>query len=149
MGGRGNATCYSGIISGRNGPIPRIILFAEKSSIFREKVVNLRKNPDFLHLCFTQSAMPHRPWEEEPLDPAPEHPVMPTKPTCNDGASHASLNDKVPETESEREEEIGAKKIMHPRHVLKYVVVKRWVTGEWAEMEKIKFEKNLKLKCCI
>ncbi len=35
--------------------------------------------------------MPCRPWDEEQLDPAPEHPVTPTKPTLNDGASHAVI----------------------------------------------------------
>ena len=69
--------------------------------------------------------MPCRPWEEEQLDPAPEHPVTPTEPTRNVGASHAGPNAKVTETESEREEEIGAKKFRQPRHILKYVVVKR------------------------
>ncbi len=82
-----------------------------------------------------------RPREEEQLDPEPEHPNTPTKPTSKDGASHASPNAEVLETESERElrrreEEIGAKKIRPPRHVLKYVVVKRWVTGERAKINK-------------
>ncbi len=69
--------------------------------------------------------MPCLPWEEEELDPTPEHPVTPTKASRNDRASHADLDAEVLETGSEREEELGAKKIMLPRHVLKYEVVKR------------------------
>ncbi len=77
----------------------------------------------------TQSAMPCRPWEEEQHGSAPERPVTPTKSTHNDGASHASPDAEDLETGSKGEEELGAKKIRPPRHVLKYVVVKRWVTG--------------------
>ncbi len=54
--------------------------------------------------------MPYRPWEEEQLDPAPEHPVTPTKPFRNAGASHADPNAEVLETESEREKDLGVKK---------------------------------------
>ncbi len=66
-----------------------------------------------------------------------------TKPTGNDGASHAGPNAEVPETESEREEELGAKKIRQPRHFLKYVVVKRWITGERAEMDEDRIRSEL------
>ncbi len=50
--------------------------------------------------------MPCRPWEEEQLYSAPEHPVMPSKASYNDGASHANPFDEVltTELESEREE---------------------------------------------
>ncbi len=48
--------------------------------------------------------MPCLPWEEEQLDPVPEHPVTPTKASRNDGASNADPVDEVLETESEREE---------------------------------------------
>ncbi len=34
MGGPGHAACYSGIVSGRNGPIPHLKMFAEKCGIF-------------------------------------------------------------------------------------------------------------------
>ncbi len=80
--------------------------------------------------------MPCLPEEEWQLVPAPEHPVTPTKPTRNDEASHADPDAEVLETESDREQDLGAKKRRPPRHVLKYVVVKRWVTGERAEMDK-------------
>ncbi len=55
-----------------------------------------------------------QPSEREDQDPAPEHPVTPTKPTRSAGASaasHACPNAEVPETESDREEDLGAKKI--------------------------------------
>jgi hypothetical protein len=87
--------------------------------------------------------MPCRPWEEEQLDPAPEHPVTPTKPTRNDGASHADPDAEGRETESDREEDLGATKIRRPRHVLKYVVVKRWVTGDRAEMDEDQIRSEL------
>jgi hypothetical protein len=80
---------------------------------------------------------------EQQLDPAPEHPVTPTKPTCNDGASQADPDAKVRETDSDREEDLGAKKIRRPRHVLKYVVVKRWVTGDRAEMDEDQIRSEL------
>jgi hypothetical protein len=73
--------------------------------------------------------MPCLPEEEFAQGPKPEHPVTPTKPTLNDGASHADPDAKGRKTESDREEDLGAKKRKPPRHVLKYVVVKRWVTG--------------------
>ena len=79
--------------------------------------------------------MPCRPWEEEQQDPAPKHPVTPTKASRNDGASHADSDAEDPATHSEEEEELGAKKIRQPRHVLKYEVVKRWVTGERAVLD--------------
>ncbi len=87
--------------------------------------------------------MPCRPWEEEQLDPAPQHPVTPTKPTRNDGASHADPDAEVREIESDREEDLGAKKIRLPRHVLKYVVVKLSVTGERAEMDEDEIQSEL------
>ncbi len=87
--------------------------------------------------------MPCRPEEEEQLDPAPEPPVTPTKPTCNAGASHAYPDAKVLENESDREEDLGVKKLRPPRHVLKYVVVKRWVTGERAEMDEDQIHSEL------
>jgi hypothetical protein len=87
--------------------------------------------------------MPCRPWEDEQLDPAPEHPVTPTKPTRNDGASHAYPDAEGRKTESDREEDLVVKKIRQPRHVLKYVVVKRWVTGERAKMDEDQIRSEL------
>ena len=46
-------------------------------------------------------------WEEEQLDPAPDHAVTPTKPTRNAGASHADPDVEGRETESDGEEDLG------------------------------------------
>ena len=93
--------------------------------------------------------MPCRPEEESAQAPEPGHPVTPTKTTRNAGASHADPDVEGRETESDGEEDLGATKIRRARHVLQYVVVKRWVTGERAEWMKTLFEVNLKLKCVI
>ena len=74
--------------------------------------------------------MPCRPWEEDQQDPAPEHQVTPTKASRNDGAGHADPDAEDPATQSDKEEELAPKKRRPPRHVLKYEVVKRWVTGD-------------------
>ncbi len=86
--------------------------------------------------------MPYRPCEGGDWESAPEHPVTPTQPNGNDGASHADQDAEVPERESERKEELGAKKIRQPLHVLKYLVVKRaegprWIIQKGTESEKI------------
>ena len=74
--------------------------------------------------------MSSRPWEEPTADSEPPHPVTPTKPSGNHGASHADSDAADPDARSDEEEESGATKIRPPRHVLQYEVVKRWVTGE-------------------
>ena len=69
--------------------------------------------------------------EEEPTpDSELPHPVTPTKPSRNDGASHTDSDAADPDPRSDEEEESGAKLIRPPRHVLVYEVVKRWVTGD-------------------
>ena len=50
--------------------------------------------------------MPCRSREEEQLDPAPEHPVTPTKPNRNTGASHEDPDAESRETESDWEEDL-------------------------------------------
>ena len=75
-----------------------------------------------------------RPWEEPTPVSEPPHPVTPTKPSGNDGASRADPYAADPYRLSDEEEGVGAKKIRPPRHVLQYEVVKRWVTGERAIM---------------
>ncbi len=77
------------------------------------------------------------------LDPALEHPVKRTKPTRNDGASHAYPDDEVLETDSEREEELGVKNIRPPRHISKYVVVNGQVTGERAKLDEDQIRSKL------
>jgi hypothetical protein len=76
--------------------------------------------------------MPYRPWEEATPDSELPPPSTPTKSAGNDGASHADPDAEDPDRGSDEEEELGAKKIRPPRHVLTYEVVKRWVTGEKA-----------------
>ena len=73
--------------------------------------------------------MPCRPEEQFAQGPEPEHPVTPTKPPRNDGASRADPYAEDPYRRSDEEEGLGAKKIRPPRHVLQYEVVPRWVTG--------------------
>ena len=63
--------------------------------------------------------MPCQPEEESAQGPEPEHPVTPTEPTGNDGASHADPNAEGRETESDGEEDLGATKIRRACHVLK------------------------------
>ena len=74
--------------------------------------------------------MPYRPWEE--ATPDFELPPPSTKSAGNDGSGHADPDAEDPDRQSDEEEELGAKKIRPPRHVLQYEVVKRWVTGEKA-----------------
>ncbi len=82
--------------------------------------------------CVTQFAMLCRPWEKPSQVPEPEHPVTQTKPTRNDGASHADSDADNQEDQSEEEEELAPKKKRPPRNVLKYLIGKHWVTGESA-----------------
>ena len=87
--------------------------------------------------------MSYRPWEEPTPDSVPPHPVTPTKQSRNDGASRAHPYPEDPYRLSDEEEGIGAKKIRPPRHVLQYEVVKRWVTGERAELDEDKIDAEL------
>ena len=74
--------------------------------------------------------MPCRPEEQFAQGPETEHPVTPTKESLNHGVSHADPDAADPECRSDAEEELDAKNIRPPRHVLQYEVVKRWVTGD-------------------
>ena len=87
--------------------------------------------------------MPNRPWEEPTPDSELPHPATPTKPSRNDGASHADSDAADPDPRSDEEEESGAKLIRPPRHVLQYEVVKRWVTGEKAVLDQKAIEAEL------
>ena len=89
--------------------------------------------------------MSYRPWEESTLDSQPPHPVTPTKPSRNDGASRAHPYPEDPYRLSDEEEGLGAKKPRPPRHVLKYEVVKRWVAqaGDRAELDDDKINSEL------
>ena len=87
--------------------------------------------------------MPCRPWEESAPVSEPDHPVTPTKPSRNDGASRADPYAKDPYRMSDEVEGLGAKKIRPPRHVLQYEVVKRWVTGDRAVLTEEKIDAEL------
>ena len=87
--------------------------------------------------------MSYRPWEEPTPVSEPENPITPTKPSRNDGASRADSDAEDPAAQSDEDEGIGAKKIRPPRHVLKYEVVKRWVTGDRAELDDDKINSEL------
>ena len=66
--------------------------------------------------------------------PEPEHPVTPTEPTCNDGAGHDDLDAEDPVDQLDDDEDL-APKDKRACHVLKYEVVKRWVTGDRSEKD--------------
>ena len=87
--------------------------------------------------------MPCRPWEESAPVSEPDNPVMPTKPSHNDGASRADPYAEDPYRLSDEDEGLGAKKPRPPRHVLQYEIVKRWVTGERAELDDDKINSEL------
>ena len=87
--------------------------------------------------------MPYRPWEEATPDSELPPPSTPTKSAGNDGASHADPDAETPDQQSDEEEESGAKLIRPPRHVLQYEVVKRWVTGDKAELDNAAIEAEL------
>ena len=84
-----------------------------------------------------------RPWEEPTPVSAPEHPVTPTKPSRNDGASGVDPYAEDSYRLSDEEEGLGATKIRPPRHVLKYEVVKRWVTGKRAVLSEAQIKAEL------
>ena len=92
--------------------------------------------------------MPHRPWKEPTPVSEPENPVTPTKPCRNDGGSRADPYAEDPYRLSEEEEGLSVKKIRPPRHVLKYEVVKRWVTGERAMLSQDKIKAELEDLMC-
>ena len=87
--------------------------------------------------------MSYLPWKEPTPVFEPDHPVTPTKPSRNDGASRADPYAEDPYRLSDEEEGLGATKIRPPRHVLKYEVVKRWVTGERAVLSEEQIEAEL------
>ncbi len=69
--------------------------------------------------------------------------MTPTKPTRNDGVSDADPDAEVQDNESEEEGELASKKKRPLRHVLKYVVVKRWVTGKRSEKDEDRLQHEL------
>ena len=92
--------------------------------------------------------MSHRPWEDSAPDPETPIPVTPTKPLGNAGAGHDSPDAENSELEYDSDEPRRKKRKprtetkKRERHLITYVPIKRWPTGEGADMnlEEILFE---------
>ena len=67
--------------------------------------------------------MSYRLWVESAPVSAPDRPSSPTKPSRNDGGSHAGPDTGDPFRLSDEEEGLGTTKVRPPRHVLKCEVV--------------------------
>ena len=74
--------------------------------------------------------------------PEPPNPVMPTESTGNDGAGHAEPDAENTDDESDLE---APQKQKRPHTVLAYEVVKRWVTGDRAELTDQEIQAQLEL----
>ena len=75
--------------------------------------------------------MPCRPEERSAQSPEPPNPAMPTDSTGDDGAGHAEPDAENAASGSDLE---APQKRKRARTVLAYEVVKRWTTGERAEL---------------
>ena len=89
--------------------------------------------------------MPCRPEEQLAQGPEPPNSVTPTESTGNNGACHADLDAENSDAESDLE---VPQKRKRPRTVLSYVVVKRWVTGERAELDEQVIKAQLHEEAC-
>jgi hypothetical protein len=87
--------------------------------------------------------MPCRPEEEFAQGPEPPNPVMPTESTGHDGAGHAEPDAENAESGSDLE---APQKRKRTRTVLSYEVVKRWVTGDRAELTEDEIKAELALE---
>jgi hypothetical protein len=90
--------------------------------------------------------MPCQPWEEESQIPDAPDPVTPTKSLRNYGARHDNPDAESSSAESnddqgEEEKPVAPKK--RTRALAQYVLVKRWITGERAEMDDEDVENQL------
>jgi hypothetical protein len=82
-----------------------------------------------------------RPWEESAPDPQTPNPVTPSKPPLNAGAGHYNPDaensncqyDSNEPRRKQKKKRVETKK--RERHLIVYVAIKRWQTGERAEME--------------
>ncbi len=77
--------------------------------------------------------MPCRPSENESQRLDAPGPVTPTKSLCNYGAGHDNMDSAESDDDEGEEEESVAPK--GTRVLAQYMLVKRWVTGELAEMD--------------
>ena len=86
------------------------------------------------------------PWEEESQIPDAPDPVTPTKSLRNYGARHDNPDAETSSAESDEdhgeEKELVAPK-KRTRVLAQYMPVKRWITGERAEMDDEDIENQL------
>ena len=87
--------------------------------------------------------MPCRPEEEFAQGPDPPNPAMPTDSTGNAGAGHAEPDAENSDAESDLE---APQKRKRTRTILSYEVVKRWVTGDRAELTEDEIKSELALE---
>ena len=90
--------------------------------------------------------MPCRPEERSAQSPEPPNPVMPTDSTGHDGAGHAEPDPENADAESDLE---APQKKKRTRTVLSYEVVKRWTTGERAELTEDEIKAELVMEATI
>ncbi len=84
--------------------------------------------------------MSHRPWEESAPDPETPNPVRPTKLPRNAGAGQDNPEAEISECQYDFDELVRKKRKSRTetkkreRHLIVYVPIKRWLTGDRAEM---------------
>ena len=89
-----------------------------------------------------------RPLEESAPDPETSNPVTPTKPPRNAGAGQDNSDAEISECQYDSDEPFRKKKKTRvetkkrERHLIVYVPIKRWLTGDRADMgeEKMMFD---------
>ncbi len=84
--------------------------------------------------------MSHRPWGESAPDPEKPNPVTPTKLPRNAGAGQDNPDAEISECQYESDEPFRKKRKSRTetkkreRHLIVYVPIKRWLTGDRADM---------------
>ena len=85
--------------------------------------------------------MSHRPWEESAPDPETPNPVTPAKPQRNAGAGQDNPDAEISECQYDSYEQCRKKRKprtetkKRDRHLITYVPIKRWLTGDRADMD--------------
>ncbi len=85
--------------------------------------------------------MPYRPWEESAQDHETPNSITPTKLQHNAGACHDDPDAKNSECQYDSDEppRQQKKKLVETKkrelHLIVYVPIERWLTGDGAEME--------------
>jgi hypothetical protein len=88
--------------------------------------------------------MSHQPWEKSAPDPETPNPVTPTKPPRNAGAGQDNQDAQNSEFQYDSDELFRKKKKKRvetkkrERHLIVYVPIKLWQTGDRADMEEEK-----------